>query len=226
MKIIIKKEKKWQEKVLGPIAMVILIVFAYILWKDEVTVNTRETITLEYPVDEVVREKSEIIIHGFTGEISNIKWLDNQNLLLYGSNGKWRDAFFQIDLEELSILTADVQETDVKEYVINDRTLDQYKIIYKGDHFEVFYIYDDEIDGLYLYDLEGSFKLISTNVKLDAMSTPMVKISDNEQKMLYLEKENDKLVAYDLKTEKKRIINQVVEADDLFERAILSEDGG
>lgn len=226
MKIIIKKQKKAYEKWLKIVVIFGLAVLCYFVMKPKVEVVERNIIKIPQASEEVVRVKSEVFINGFESYIKDVRWLDNQIVILKSNKDAQKDAEFEIDLDELSVTLVNLDELEIPCITIKDQMIDHYEILDESPTRILYYLNQDDFKGIYAYDGEGNYLFITDKMKVDNNASPLFKLSENGKKMLYVEASTDRLVTYDFETQKKKILKPVVTEEIFYENCILSPDGG
>ena len=226
MKIIIKKQKKSYEKWLKLVVIIVLAIIFYFVMKPKVEVVERNRVTIPPVSEDVVRVKSEVFIKGFESYIEDIRWIDNQILVLKSNKGTEKDTEFEVNLDELSVNKVSLDEVEIPSITIKDQIIDKYEVLDK--HFDriLYYLNQDDFYGIYAYNVEGDYQFITNKMKVGSNALPLFKLSENGKKMLYVEAATDRLVTYDFDTHKKKILKPVVTEQVFYDDSILSPDGG
>lgn len=226
MKIIIKQQKKPYEKWLKILGIIILVIAIYMAIKPEIKVVERAHVEVPVVSDDVTRVKSEVFINGFTDKVNDIRWIDNQIVLFKGSRDNQINEDFEVDLEALSVNKVSQEEVETTVLNIKDHEIERFTILKIGEERAIYFIDQDKIYGIYAYDKEGNYTFITENMKLDVNGLPLIQLSENEKKMLYMEASTDKIVTYDFETKKKKIINHTTTENDFYDQLSMSSDGG
>ncbi len=226
MKIVIKKEKKPYEKWLPLAAAVILVIAAVIILRPKVQSSEVAQIEKPFEAGDVYREKSEIILDGFTQTFTQIKWTDNQLLTFMGHKDGAAESLYELDLNELSVNSISDEMDELGPLMLGETTVSDRRLLYKNEAMSVFYIRDASIRGIYSFDEKGNYKKITEHMRVNESDEPYVLISENAKKMLYLEDSTSKMVTYDFETHKKKIISHVIEDSSFYNSVSLSASGG
>lgn len=226
MKIIIKQKKKPYEKWLKIFGVIVLVTVFYLAMKPEIQVVERAHVEVPIISDDVTRVKSEVFINGFKDDVKDIRWLDNQIILFKGSKDNQVIEDFEIDLEALSVDKVNQDDIENNILTIKDQAVEHFNILHIGEIRTIYFINQDNLYGIYAYDKEGNYTFITENMKLDVNGIPIIQISENEKKMLYMEASTDKIVTYDFDTKKKKIISHTTTENDFYDQLSLSSDGG
>ncbi|MBF4694901.1 hypothetical protein [Fusibacter ferrireducens] len=226
MKIIIKKQKKAYEKWLKIVVVLGLFILGYFVMQPKVEIVERSTVEVPQVSEDVVRVKSEVFIHGFESYIKDIRWIDNQILVMKTNKGTQKDSEFEVDLDDLSVNLVNLDDFEVPTITINDMIIEHFAVLDESPTRALYYIDQEDLRGIYAYDGEGNYLFITNKMKVGSNEIPLIKLSENGNKMLYVEASTDRLVTYDFTTQKKKILSPVVTEKAFYENCILSPDGG
>jgi len=195
MKIVLKKDKK-KKQVTNAIFIIVFIMIAIIALRPKVEVVPKKAEQIIYKAGDLTREKSLVKVNYLHAEIENLKWINTEQVVFSTTHQSYGRGSYMVDISQLSIQPYDDNTNENKTSYL-ERTK-EYDLVFDPS---------DENYGLYLINTEGIGSKISENMALSKSNSPYYLISENAEKILYLEAKTYRLVSYNVKNEKKKLLN-------------------
>ena len=196
-----------KKKIVG-LMVALLVVVGIVIFKDEVEVETVETQVYLEPSEDVMNQFGQLSVLGYDWISENIQWID-EDMLTFEGRRSGEQALYQLNIKSLALSK------------LNDGVRSSNKSIYKGNAIKVFEKSDDS--NLYVYE-DGEERFVANKGSYDLNSLFIV--SENEDKLGYYDPDASSVVAYDVSSQKYRIMSYKVESDDAKTITAFSPDGG
>jgi hypothetical protein len=177
---------------------------------------------VEHPVsqvifveDEIARDGAIVTVNGIASILDDYRWIDDTIFSFTGTHMKKGSGDFKVDLQNLS-LTKETQEDQemTLTLALKNGLAEDVKILYKDEQYQLLYVRDEAYRGIYQIKA-GVITNVSTKMALDAVSDPYYILSENGQKFIYFEEGTGRIVTYDFKTGKKKIIQKQLSSEEL-----------
>jgi hypothetical protein len=231
MKIIIKKKTPKWHKPAQIAAVLLLIVFAYWQLKPDMEVTPQEVTITPFIPEEVERDGAIIDVNDIKAVDGQFRFVDDQTFIFKGTHANKGDALYEVDLQNLTIRADLDGDEPISNAVltIQDQSPEKATLLYDNDAYSMYYIADESLRGLYKIDVEGNVYQISKRMAVSETDQPYTMVSDSGTKLIYFETGTNRIVTYDFLTNKKKIIQRSLTAeqlDHLPEHLMVSPHGG
>ena len=215
MKLIIKKKKSRWLLPLQIILLMAFIIFMVIMFKPKKEIVEHPVSQIVFVEDEVARDGAIVTVNGIASILDDYRWIDDSIFSFTGTHMKKGTGDFKVDLQNLS-LTKETQENNemTLTLALKDGLAQDVEMLYKDEAYQLLYVRDEAYRGIYQI-VEGVITNVSTKMALNPVLEPYYVLSENGQKFVYFEEGTGRIVTYDFKTGKKKIIQKQLRSEAL-----------
>jgi|GEM_PF-3581316 len=229
MKLIIKKNRpKWQIP-LQVILLIALLIFIVIMFKPKKEVVEHPVSQVIFVEDEVARDGAIVTVNGILSITEGYHWINDHLFGFTGTHTKKGTGDFNIDLQNLSLLRdVNLEHEEALTLTLKNGVAHDVKNLYQDNQYQLVYVKDEALRGIYQIK-DGVITNVSFRMALNSILEPYYLVSENGQKFVYFEEGTGRIVTYDFKTGKKKIIQKPLTYDELEQieqYVVVSPKGG